>query len=73
MGNDIVKPGKYCHYKGGEYEVIGVAEHTETGERLVVYKPLYLIEEKLCVRPLTMFLEDVEVNGTMVPRFKFIN
>lgn len=63
--------GKYKHYKGNNYEVIGVANHSETLEELVVYRALYG-ENGLWVRPLTMFLETVEVDGKKVPRFKFI-
>ncbi|MFT5033017.1 MAG: hypothetical protein ACI89D_001111 [Bermanella sp.] len=63
--------GRYRHYKGGEYEVIGVARHSETGERLVVYRPLYG-EGALWVRPLSMFLESVTVAGENIPRFRSI-
>ena len=73
--NNIVrmelKPGKYRHYKGKEYEVIGVAEHTETQENLVVYRALY-DEHKLYARPLKMFEERVTVDGLQKPRFEFI-
>jgi hypothetical protein len=62
------QPGKYRHYKGGEYEVLGVARHSETDERLVVYRPLYG-EGGFWVRPLAMFLEHVTVDGRTVPRF----
>lgn len=61
-------PGRYQHYKGREYEVLGVARHSETDEWLVVYRPLYG-EGGLWVRPLAMFLETVVVNGEAVPRF----
>ncbi len=67
-----IKIGKYEHFKGKMYEVIGVAKHSETLEELVVYKPLYG-EMGLWVRPLKMFTEEVEINGKKVPRFKFIN
>ena len=60
--------GKYRHYKGNDYEVIGVATHSETREPMVVYRPLYG-EMGLWVRPLAMFLEDVTVEGKAVPRF----
>lgn len=63
--------GRYRHYKGGEYEVLGVARHSETLEPLVVYRPLYN-ESGLWVRPLTMFHEQVEVNGQLQPRFAFL-
>lgn len=63
--------GKYRHYKGKEYEVIGIATHSETMELLVVYKALYKEEGKnLWVRPLSMFIEEVNVNGQLVPRFQ---
>ena len=65
----MVQLGKYKHYKGNEYEVIGVAKHSETMEELVVYRALYG-EGELWVRPLEMFLEKVEVDGKMVPRFE---
>ena len=65
-----LNPGRYRHYKGADYEVIGVATHSETEERLVVYRPLYG-ERGLWVRPLDMFCEDVEVEGKAVPRFRF--
>lgn len=66
-----MKPGKYKHYKGKEYEVIGTAKHSETLEELVVYRALYG-EKELWVRPLSMFTEEIEVNGEKVPRFKYI-
>lgn len=66
-----VTPGKYRHYKGKLYEVIGVAKHSETLEELVVYKALYQPEgENLWVRPAAMFLETVEVDGKRMPRFE---
>lgn len=69
MENNYPKLGKYRHYKGGEYEVIGVARHSETLEALVVYTPLYN-DSGLWVRPLAMFLEEVEWEGKRVPRFR---
>jgi len=68
MGNNILKLGKYRHYKGKKYEVIGIAKHSETLEELVVYKALYG-ERQIWVRPLKMFLEEVEVDGKKIPRF----
>lgn len=65
-----IKLGKYKHFKGPEYEVIGLAKHSETLEELVVY---YDCERQLWVRPAKMFLEEVDVNGVKAPRFKFIN
>ena len=63
--------GRYRHYKGGEYEVIGVARHSETLEPLVVYRPLYNATG-LWVRPHAMFFEDVEIDGVRRPRFEKI-
>jgi hypothetical protein len=63
-----VRPGRYRHYKGNDYEVIGIARHSETEEEMVVYRQLYG-DHSLWVRPLTMFLEQVEVDGRLVPRF----
>ena len=63
--------GKYRHYKGKEYEVLGAGRHTETLEELVVYRALYGTKE-LWARPAKMFCENVVVNGATVPRFKFI-
>ena len=62
-------PGRYRHFKGGEYEVLGVARHSETDEWLVVYRPLYG-DGGLWVRPLSMFQEAVTVGGEAVPRFR---
>jgi hypothetical protein len=63
--------GRYRHYKGAEYEVIGVARHSETLEPLVVYRPLYNATG-LWVRPHAMFFESVLVDGQMVQRFAAI-
>jgi hypothetical protein len=60
--------GHYRHYKGGEYEVIGAARHSETLEPLVVYRPLYNATG-LWVRPHAMFFESVEIDGRVQPRF----
>ncbi len=68
MGGKAPTPGRYRHYKGNFYEVLGVARHSETEEELVVYRCLYG-DHSLWVRPLGMFLESVEVNGVAVPRF----
>ncbi len=68
---DEIICGKYRHYKGNEYQVYGIAEHSETQERLVVYRCLYGNFD-LWVRPLSMFAETVEVNGESIPRFDLI-
>ena len=60
--------GLYRHYKGGEYEVLGVVRHSETLEPLVLYRPLYNVSG-LWVRPYTMFTEQVAINGQNRPRF----
>lgn len=66
-----VVPGTYRHYKDKLYQVIGVATHSESGEQLVVYRPLYG-EGGLWVRPLAMFCETVTVDGRSVPRFALV-
>ena len=66
--NEEIKPGKYRHYKGNEYEVIGVARHSETDEQMVVYRALYG-DMGLWVRPAKMWNEMVEVDGKEVRRF----
>ena len=76
MNTEIV-PGRYQHYKGNFYDVIGITIHSETLERLVLYRALYSSkefgEDTLWVRPLSMFTEDVIVEGKTVPRFKKIH
>ena len=66
-----VPPGRYRHYKGKEYTVLGVALHSETKEELVVYRQEYG-EHGLWVRPKEMFLETVKVDGQDVPRFQHL-
>ena len=71
-----LKIGKYQHYRGNFYELIGIARHSETLEEMVVYRALYESEfgkNVLWVRPKAMFLETVEHEGKRVPRFKFIS
>jgi len=63
--------GRYRHYKGGEYEVLGVARHSETHQALVVYRPLYNATG-WWVRPFAMFAEAVDVDGVRQPRFAFV-
>lgn len=60
--------GRYRHYKGGEYEVMGVARHSETLEALVVYRPVYN-DSGLWVRPHAMFFGAIEHEGRRQPRF----
>lgn len=68
-----IKLGKYKHYKGKEYEVIGIAKHSETLEEMVVYKTLYEnSESNLWVRQAKMFVEKIVVDGIEVERFKFV-
>ncbi len=68
-----IKPGKYKHFKGGEYQVLGIAKHTETLEDLVVYKPLYDDPlAKLWVRPISMFSDTILVDGKEIQRFEII-
>lgn len=62
-------PGRYRHYKGGDYEVVGLARHSETLEPMVVYRALYG-ERGLWVRPAGMWNETVEVGGRTVTRFR---
>ncbi len=79
-----LRKGKYRHYKGNLYEVIDLAQHSETLEVLVVYRPLAPVSEvnpdntnekgehTLWVRPLRMFTENVVVEGKLVPRFEYV-
>ena len=66
-----IKLGRYRHYKGREYEVLGLATHSETEEQMVVYRPLYG-EGKLWVRPAAMWNEIVERDGQRFRRFTYI-
>jgi hypothetical protein len=61
-------PGRYRHYKGGLYEVVGTVRHSETLEPLTLYRALYG-EHGLWVRPAAMFNETVLINGVVQPRF----
>jgi hypothetical protein len=63
-----IQPGRYRHYKGNDYTVLGMARHSETREDLVVYRAEYG-ERGLWVRPAAMFVETVLVDGQTVPRF----
>jgi hypothetical protein len=64
-----ISPGRYRHYKGGEYEVIGTARHSETEEEFVVYRALYG-ERGLWIRPVALFSEPVLADGRSRPRFE---
>jgi hypothetical protein len=64
-----IEPGRYRHYKGGEYEVLGVVRHSETLEPMVLYRPLYN-QSGMWVRPFAMFLEPVAFDGTVQARFE---
>jgi hypothetical protein len=67
----MIRPGRYRHYKGNDYQVVGIARHSETEEGLVVYRKLYG-DGSLWVRPLEMFTEDVVVDGQRVQRFAWL-
>ena len=74
--NELLRCGLYEHYKGKKYLVLGVARHTETGELLAVYVPLYELPGnelvQMAVRPLKMFTEQVVVGSETRPRFRLI-
>lgn len=67
----MIKLGRYRHFKGGEYEVIGIARHSETREEMVVYRALYS-EGGLWVRPASMWEETVTRDGKTSSRFTYI-
>ena len=68
---ESIKPGRYRHFKGKEYEVLGIARHSETEEELVVYRALYG-DFGLWVRPARMWNETVERDGKTFRRFTYI-
>ena len=68
---ESIKPGRYRHFKGKEYEVLGGARHSETDEKLVVYRALYG-DFGLWVRPVSMWNEAVERDGKTFRRFTYI-
>lgn len=73
-GMPFIEKGVYRHNKKGHlYEVLGTALHTETGEPLVIYRPLYESEYELFARPYAMFIEKVELHGEIKPRFERID
>lgn len=67
-----IKPGRYRHFKGNEYEVLGTAKHSETLEEMVVYRALYG-EGGLWVRPASMWEETVERDGKTIRRFTLVD
>ncbi len=67
----MIRAGRYRHYKGNDYQVIGLARHSETEEGMVVYRQLYG-DGSMWVRPLVMFVEDVMVDGQQKPRFSWV-
>lgn len=71
MKQTYVPLGKYRHFKGNEYEVIGIAKHSESSEEFVVYRALYG-EQELWIRPLSMWTETVERDGKQQPRFTYL-
>lgn len=66
-----IRPGRYRHFKGNEYRLLGIAHHSETMEEMVVYQALYG-EQGLWVRPAHMWSETVERDGYCGPRFVYI-
>lgn len=68
---ETIKPGRYRHYKGNKYEVLGVARHSETLEEMVVYRALYG-EGGLWVRPASMWSQNVTSEGRQIKRFEYI-
>lgn len=68
----MIRIGLYRHYKGSVYKVLYIATHTETMEKLVVYKAFDAIKNDIWVRPLIMFNENVEYNGKVMRRFEFM-
>ena len=68
---ETIKPGRYRHFKGMEYEVVGIARHSETMEEMVVYRALYG-EGGLWVRPAAMWNETVTRDGKTFPRFTLL-
>ena len=71
MQNFDIKPGRYRHFKGGEYQVLHIAKHSETLEPMVVYQALYG-EKDIWVRPLNIFVQTVAQNGKTVSRFTYL-
>ncbi len=72
MKKDSLKLGFYEHYRGKRYEVFGVGKHSETLEEFVVYRALYG-DRDIWIRPLEMFMEEVEIDGAKKPRFRYLS
>ncbi|MFH1292011.1 MAG: DUF1653 domain-containing protein [bacterium] len=74
---DSIKPGRYRHYKGKDYQVIGTGRNSETLEEMVVYQALYKSEDfgdkVLWIRPKELFLKPVMIDGKEAKRFKYIS
>ena len=68
----MMKKGIYKHYKGNMYELLYIANHSETLEKMVVYKALYG-DEEIWVRPASMWSEEIEINGKTVKRFELVD
>lgn len=68
----MIKLGKYRHFKGKEYEVIGIAKHSEELRDYVIYRKLY-DDYSMWIRPLDMFCEEVDVDGVKMKRFEYID
>ncbi len=66
-----IKPGRYRHFKGKEYEVLFTACHSETAEKMVVYRALYG-EHEVWIRPISMWDEEIERDGEVYKRFTYI-
>ena len=71
MNDETVRPGRYRHFKGGEYRVVTLARHSETGETMVVYRSV-ADPEAVWVRPAAMWNETVTRDGRTFPRFAFL-
>lgn len=67
-----IRTGRYRHYKGGQYEVLGVVRHSETLEPMVLYRPLYN-DSGLWVRPHAMFIGEIVRDGMPVQRFAYLS
>jgi len=67
----MIKQGRYRHFKGNEYEVVGIAKHSETLEEMIVYRQLYA-DGGLWVRPADMWQEEIECEGKKFNRFEYI-